>query len=425
MSEFHFIANSKCFDLEVSGKDEHETNVNKYCVLSPFVTCVDKEKDRANVAYYQQNTDELRAKVSDLVKQIAAINPKIHRLREYFEKELKPNEWFFVAVDEPLDQIQIDEILTQLLLIGAGEQQRQQVNNTFDTLQKLRLVYDIRMYGDSTKERVGEPDKQKRVCRYCHRSMPEVSFKKVAHTISEALGNKSIKTNDECDECNQFFGDTIEQDFLSIFDVPRLFYGIKNKNGIPHKFVGENYTIEKDDLGDFKIRYRMKDGEHVPTEEDVLKGIKLTPKRSFPEQNIYKALCKYVYGVLDEETLKSFERTRKWLLGDSIETKLPKLFRFCHPKVVKHPKIIVYVRKPEARKDLPHVAAELRIANIAFVVILPFSDKDECLYDTEEDYMRFWQFFDIYSNLQGWQIGICNGMTCNHPEITLKFKPRL
>lgn len=424
MSLFHFIANSKCLDLEVTGKDEHDSNVNKYWVLSPFVTNRDEEKDIASVAYYQQNTEELRGKVSDLAKKLAAINPQIHRLRTYFESELKPNECFFLAIDETLNQAQIDQIHVKLLSEDADEQQKEQANKILEVLQKLRSVYDIKSYGDFTKEWIGEPDKEKRVCRYCHRSMPEVTFKKVAHTISEALGNKCIKTNDECDECNQFFGDTIEQDFLSIFDIPRLFFGIKKKNGLPHKFVGDNYTIEKDDLGNIKINYRMKEGEQVPSEAEIWDKLMLTPKRNFPEQSIYKTLCKYVYGVLDEETLKSFERTRTWLIGKSVETKLPKLARFYHPHVMEHPRIMVYIRKPEARNDLPHVVAEIRIINLAFIVILPFSEKDVCLYDTEDDHMRFWHFFDIYSALSGWSIGDCNGLTCNQPKVALKIKQR-
>lgn len=424
MSVFHFIANSKCLDLEVTGKDEHDSNVNKYWVLSPFVTNRDEEKDIASVAYFQQNTEELRGKVSDLVKKLATINPQIHRLRTYFERELKLNEWFFLAVDETLNQAQIDQILIELLSIDADEQQKEQANETLEVLQKLRSVYDIKSYGEFTKEWIGEPDKLKRVCRYCHRSMPEVTFKKVAHTISEALGNKSIKTNDECDECNQFFGDTIEQDFLSIFDIPRLFFGIKNKNGFPHKFVGDNYTMEKEDIGTIKINYRMKEGEQIPSETEICERLMLTPNRSFPEQNIYKALCKYVYGVLDDETLKSFERTRKWMIGKSVEPKLPKLSRLYHPHIMEHPRIMLYVRKPEARNDLPHVVAEIRIINLAFIVILPFSDKDICLYETEEDYMRFWHYFDIYSALPGWFIGECNGLTCNQPKVALNIKPR-
>ena len=134
MSVFHFIANSKCLDLEVTGKDEHDSNVNKCWVLSPFVTNRDEEKDIASVAYFQQNTEELRGKVSDLVKKLATINPQIHRLRTYFESELKPNEWFFLAVDETLNQAQIDKILIELLSIDADKQQKVQANKTLEVI---------------------------------------------------------------------------------------------------------------------------------------------------------------------------------------------------------------------------------------------------------------------------------------------------
>lgn len=164
MSVFHFIANSKRLDLEVADKDEHDSNVIKYWVLSPFVTDRDEENDIASVDCFQQNTEELRGKVSGLVKKLATINPQIHRLRTYFESELKPNEWFFLAVDETLNQAQIEQILIELLSIDADKQQKEQVNKSLEVLQKLCSVYDIKSYGKFTKEWVGEPDKQKRVC---------------------------------------------------------------------------------------------------------------------------------------------------------------------------------------------------------------------------------------------------------------------
>jgi hypothetical protein len=39
--------------------------------------------------------------------------------------------------------------------------------------------------------------------------MPETTFKKDAHTISNSLGNIFFFTNDECDECNTNFGSGI------------------------------------------------------------------------------------------------------------------------------------------------------------------------------------------------------------------------
>ena len=421
MSRFIFIANSKSFELEITGSTEEETTVNTYWVLSPFVTSMNQETGAAQVAYYQQNTEELRERVRDIVTKIKHLNPRINRLTDYFEKELTPNEWFFLSVDEALHPEDTDKILAELMKIGADEKMEKQINGTIEILHKIREVYDIYTFGEYTKACIGEPDKNKRVCRYCHRSMPEVSFKKTAHTISEALGNKHIKTNDECDECNQSFGDTIEQDFLSLFDVPRLIFGIKNKEGYPHKFIGDNYSIEKDANGNLKIGYRMKDSETIPQIDNFLQKVMLTPHRSFPEQNIYKALCKYIFGVLDNNTILNFERTRKWLNGENKEVALPQIARFYHPEVVAHPHITLYVRKKDARRDLPHVVAEIRIINLAFVVILPLSEQDICTYNEVQDYQRFWDFFDVYNKVAGWQFSYCNGLESKHPTVLIKF----
>ena len=49
-------------------------------------------------------------------------------------------------------------------------------------------------------------DTQNRVCRFCGKRSPEVTFESEAHAIPEALGNKSIFSAYECDVCNHMFG---------------------------------------------------------------------------------------------------------------------------------------------------------------------------------------------------------------------------
>jgi hypothetical protein len=41
-----------------------------------------------------------------------------------------------------------------------------------------------------------------RRCRYCGRGIPEATFRKDAHAVPEFLGNKSLFSMNECDECN-------------------------------------------------------------------------------------------------------------------------------------------------------------------------------------------------------------------------------
>lgn len=43
-------------------------------------------------------------------------------------------------------------------------------------------------------------------CRFCGRTAPDVSFKKVAHAVSELVGNKALYLKSECDACNELFG---------------------------------------------------------------------------------------------------------------------------------------------------------------------------------------------------------------------------
>ena len=51
-----------------------------------------------------------------------------------------------------------------------------------------------------------------RRCRFCGRVLCETHFQKVAHAISVSLGNKKFICADECDECNEKFGQSLEND---------------------------------------------------------------------------------------------------------------------------------------------------------------------------------------------------------------------
>ncbi len=42
----------------------------------------------------------------------------------------------------------------------------------------------------------------KRTCRFCGKSEPEATFKKVAHAIPHFIGNRTLKSEYECDDCN-------------------------------------------------------------------------------------------------------------------------------------------------------------------------------------------------------------------------------
>ena len=50
----------------------------------------------------------------------------------------------------------------------------------------------------------------RRLCRFCGNGEPEVTFKNKVHAVSEFLGNRSIISKNECDNCNTYFANNYE-----------------------------------------------------------------------------------------------------------------------------------------------------------------------------------------------------------------------
>src|SRR6202040_296678 len=75
-------------------------------------------------------------------------------------------------------------------------------------------------------------------CRYCRGEPPERTFKNTAHAVSELLGNKVMKSLDECDWCNERFSG-FEDDLAKMTLPSRSIGGVVGKNGVP-KLVAAN-----------------------------------------------------------------------------------------------------------------------------------------------------------------------------------------
>lgn len=75
---------------------------------------------------------------------------------------------------------------------------------------------------------MGEEDVQKRVCRFCGKSVPDVKFDKRAHAIQDALGNKLLFCYEECDTCNHDLA-SVEDHFRIIMDFRHSIFRIPRK----------------------------------------------------------------------------------------------------------------------------------------------------------------------------------------------------
>ena len=402
-----FLALSRTTEMEIESENDISLILND--LLMAFAKEIDYENLKINIYYLQQNTEEFRAKINSVIQKYKTFEPKIQQINTYF-KDLKDNEYFFIFPNDTIHKQQSFHLFNYLSALQKGED-FEKISKEIDELFGVLMDnYEMFAFDADRKNniKIGESDKSKRVCRYCNKKSPEVSFKKVAHSISEALGNKKIITNDECDACNEKFGEGIENDLILYLNLYRVFFRIRGKNGIP-KLKGKNFEIE------------IKNGETITidilSDEEIAVSdcndfqVRLETTEKITTQNIYKTLSKYALGVIDRTQIVNFKDTIEWINGKKNIDNLPKIaILTSYDLFSTHPKLTVYLRKSKDDK-LPYAVAEFRFTYLTFVYIIPNSNKDTTDFTQDNNFEYFWNFFKHYSSIQDWSFQKMNDNT--------------
>lgn len=156
----------------------------------------------------------------------------------------------------------------------------------------------------------------KKICIFCLKSEPDVTFLNMPHVIPNALGNKYLLHYEECDECNSYFCSTLEDALDKYTAIFRTLNRTKNKRkkltkitSIDGSFTygfnskinafqisGSNYMnyIQDDDSGNLTICYDIK--RHRPSD-------------------VYKAFMKIFYGLLPRDHHKNFKILHEWIMN--------------------------------------------------------------------------------------------------------------
>lgn len=412
-----FLALSRTTELDIKSNNEIDQIVNDLLMI--FAKEVDYKNFKINIDSLQQNTSDFKTKVDTIVQKYKSVAPKIQQINSYF-KDLKDNEFFFVIPNASIPKEQSFRFYNYLLALEKNEGFEKVTKQIDDLFRVLMNSYEMFAFDENTRNKIGEPDKSKRVCRFCNKSNGDVSFKKVAHSISEALGNKKIITNDECDTCNEKFGTGIENDLILYLNLYRNVFGIKGKNGIP-KLKGKNFEIEN--KGTIEIKQILTDEEINDPNRDDFK-IRLESTQNITAQNIYKTLSKYALGVIDRTQIANFSDTIEWINGTKNINNLPKVAMLTsYDLFTIHPKLMVYLRKTDDNK-LPYAVAEFRFTFLTFVYIIPNSSKDTTDFTQDENFKHFWDFFKHYSSVPNWKFQEMNNNTARQFTMNLNFEPK-
>ncbi len=366
--------------------------------ISIFNPKINAEKQIINIDNKHKNTEELQKKLTNYISKYKNISPQIQQINKYFRK-LDENEWFFTLPPiefNTKEKYRLEEELNMLNELKSDISE-EQVFKIFGCIMNNYELVTFNLEKDR-KIKIGENNKDKRVCRFCGEKKPDVKFKKEAHAISEALGNKKLILNEECDCCNEFFDENVERDFIYYHDLSRTMLGIKNKdNNIP-KMKNENFEFIKDknsnNLSILIVQDTEKDNKNEPPKNIVFKT-----GNTIKMQNIYKALCKFALSVIDSKYIGNFENTIKWLKNKQEVQALPKIAVWnSHKFSTKKPEITLYLRNNDNFK-LPYLIGEFRFAYHMYIFIVPLSNQDKKDFLKDEEYEDYLKCFKQVTNI--------------------------
>ena len=233
---------------------------------------------------------------------------------------------------------------------------------------KIADFYTVYFWGNN-RVHIGEPDKKKRVCRFCGETSPKVTFKKNAHAISDSLGNKLLYSNEECDSCNKKLG-VIEQDFFNLHHFLYSLYQKKGKNGLTN-IKDKNIEIDN----------KNSKGILINNETDIISADNIDGQKfeiivqslKYSYQNIYKCLCKFAISLIDKKHLVRLSETIRWIVSYDTTTELPTIWRK-QCQIHDQPTLGLFIKKDTAEKELPEFIVKLFIIDIEYLFVLPFVD---------------------------------------------------
>ncbi|MBW8683521.1 HNH endonuclease [Chitinophaga rhizophila] len=220
----------------------------------------------------------------------------------------------------------------------------------------------------------------KRSCRFCNKSYPEVTFKKIAHMLPELMGNKNFISEFECDSCNSYFS-KYETDLASFLGITRTLNLMKGKNSIP-KFKNPDKKLEISFSEDRKNLQVISDGlenKHWVIDEKKKTITFLATKSSYIPLNIFKILLKIGFSFLrEQEDIANLQSLNNFLLNEELNHNFsnnPQLRVFIHflaGKGVKEPLVIQFKKRNDAMiQNCPTLGFIIYFSNYVFQFFMP------------------------------------------------------
>ena len=178
--------------------------------------------------------------------------------------------------------------------------------------------YDSLFYRELSpgqRETIGT--KSPRVCRFCGRGLPEVTFKSDAHAVSRLTGNNVLFTYHECSPCNDRFSKL--EDDLGKFTLPARTFGlVRGYQKIPSLKTRDarmdmhpgNLRIEVDPQALDRIIFEDPENHALTVR---------VPMQPYRPLGVYKAFVKMAVTLLPTSELDQFQEALRWLASEGVQ----------------------------------------------------------------------------------------------------------
>ena len=190
------------------------------------------------------------------------------------------------------------------------------IDQIIKNFNKYKIIFSFKNYKNLSEYTYLHPleNHQLKKCIFCDRTSNEVSFKKRPHVIPYLLGNHFLLHYEECDECNEHFGKTLEDALDKYLKPHRTLNQQKNRQGDFIKTVlGRNKEFKYDHENN---KYLIKLDEKNVTYEADSKTITFTfNQEPYCPLLVYKAFMKILFGLLPRDQLYKFESLRNWIIN--------------------------------------------------------------------------------------------------------------
>ena len=251
-------------------------------------------------------------------------------------------------------------------------------------------------------EKLSYIDTQKEyVCRFCGKDKTQTTFRKKAHVIPEFLGNKTLRTKNECDKCNEKFGKLLE-DNLAKFLLPyNSLTQVCGKNGVPTYIDQANNIRIKSINGSAEIS-NFNSPLIKLDEQNKSLTIQMQTQKIKPIK-VYKAFLKMALSIMPENELINFRELIAYIQEekDRALIGLSKLLVTFTPGAKPYKNYMnIILKKKNRQEKIPYMYYIFSYGNFMFQTMIPSSIQDKELFYAKLQFKinPFPSFYDFSFN---------------------------